>query len=417
VRAVVLSIGTELVQGLSLDTHSAAISRELTGIGVEVLRHVTVGDETRAIAEALRLAAADADLVVATGGLGPTLDDCTRQALAEVMGVALVEDPAATVHLEGWAKVRGRTLSPSNRIQTLLPRGATLLPNPVGTAVGIDARIGRTRVFCMPGVPVEMRTMLAGEVMPRLREAQGRRVTILRTVRTYGMPESLLGERLADLMAPERHPHVGTAVHGGMIDVHVYASGTPAEAEALASADVATVRERLGPMVFGEGAETLETAVAALLARAGATIALAESCTGGLVAAKLVNVPGISDHLLEGVVAYANEAKVRDLDVPAALIEHHGAVSEPVARAMAEGVRRRAGADVSVGITGIAGPAGGTAEKPVGTVWFAVADDAGTQAARVIFTGDRAEIRERAANHALNMLRLRLLQVLEGRGG
>jgi nicotinamide-nucleotide amidase len=417
VRAVVLSIGTELVQGLSLDTHSAAISRELTGIGVEVLRHVTVGDETRAIAEALRLAAADADLVVATGGLGPTLDDCTRQALAEVMGAPLVEDPGATAHLEGWARSRGRTLSPSNRIQTLLPRGATILPNPVGTAVGIDARIGGARVFCMPGVPVEMRTMLAGEVMPRLREAQGGRVTILRTVRTYGMPESLLGERLADLMAPERHPHVGTAVHGGMIDVHVYASGSRAEAEALASADVATVRERLGPMVFGEGAETLETAVAALLARAGATIALAESCTGGLVAAKLVNVPGISDHLLEGVVAYANEAKVRDLDVPAALIEHHGAVSEPVARAMAEGVRRRAGADVSVGITGIAGPTGGTAEKPVGTVWFAVADDAGTQAARVIFTGDRAEIRERAANHALNMLRLRLLQVLEGRGG
>jgi len=408
VRAVVLSIGAELVQGLRLDTHSADISRALTALGIEVLRHVTVGDDVGAILAALRLAAADADLIVATGGLGPTLDDCTRDALAEAMGQPLEPHAGATAHLEGWARSRGKTISPSNRVQTLLPHGARMLPNPVGTAVGIEAYLGRTRVFCMPGVPVEMRTMLDAEVLPRLREAQGDRVTMIRTVRTFGMPESILGERLADLMAPGRHPHVGTAVHGGMIDVHIYASGPPAEAEALLAADAEAVRTRLGAVVYGEGDATLAESVAVLLRKARATLAVAESCTGGLVAAKLVGVPGISEHFVEGIVAYANEAKVRDLAVDEGLIRARGAVSEPVAVAMAEGIRRRTGADVALGITGIAGPAGGTPEKPVGTVWMALADARGNEAMREIFTGDRALVRERAANHALNMVRLRL---------
>ena len=410
-RAVILSIGRELVSGLTLDRHAQAISKALMALGVQVLRHLTLDDDVEAITEAFRAAGADADLVVATGGLGPTLDDGTRDALARAMGVPLEESAPAREHLYGWAKARGKVLSRSNLVQTLLPRGAATLPNPVGTALGIEARVGGARVFVMPGVPTEMHKMLADEVLPRLASAQGARVTRVRTVRTFGLPESQLGERLADLMAPRRHPQVGTAVHGGMIDVHIYATGAPQEVERLLEIDARAVRERLGPWVFAEGDEHMEDAVAGLLAGRRATVAVAESCTGGLIAAKLVNVPGISRWLLEGVVAYSNASKVRTLGVPEDLIGRHGAVSEEVARAMAEGIRRRSGADFALGVTGVAGPEGGTAEKPVGTVWTALADAAATPAAREVFTGDRALVRERAANYALNMLRLRLIEL------
>jgi nicotinamide-nucleotide amidase len=262
----------------------------------------------------------------------------------------------------------------------------------------------------MPGVPGEMALMLAQEVLPRLRAAGGGRVTVIRTLRTFGVAESIVGESLADLMAVGRLPHVGTAVHGGTIDIHIYATGTPTEAAALLESDARLVRQRLGDAVFAEAGRRMEDVVADLLAARRATVAVAESCTGGLVAAKLVNVQGISDYLLEGVVAYSNASKVRLLGVAEDLIRAHGAVSEPVVRAMAEGVRTRSGADFGLAVTGIAGPDGGSPDKPVGTAWMALADPAGTQAAREIFTGDRPLIRERAANYVLNMLRLKLLR-------
>jgi nicotinamide-nucleotide amidase len=407
-RAVVLSIGSELVSGLRLDTHSAAIAKALSGLGVEVLRHVTLDDDAAAIARAFREAAADADLVVATGGLGPTLDDCTRDALAAAMGEPLAEHPEAVAHLDAWAKARGRPISVSNRVQTLLPRGAGVLPNPVGTAVGIEALIGRARILCLPGVPAEMARMLDAEVLPRLHQAAPGRVTQVRTLRTFGMRESELGEALADLMAPGRRPHVGTAVHSGMIDVHIYATGTPPEVAALLEADARTVLQRLGAAVFAEGDAAIEHVVVRLLRERGLHVALAESCTGGLAAARLVNVPGASAVLLESIVAYANEAKVRDLGVDAGMLAREGAVSEAVARAMAEGARARTGADIAVAITGVAGPDGGTPDKPVGTVIFGLADAAGTLAERELLLGDRLLVRERAATYALNLLRLRL---------
>jgi len=409
VRAVIFSIGTELVRGLRLDTHAQHVARALGMLGIEVARHETVDDDTPALADAFRRAGSEADVLVATGGLGPTQDDCTRHALAQAMGVPLEADPQAVAHLRAWADARGRPVSDTNRVQTLLPRGAEVLPNPLGTAVGIAARVGKARVFCIPGVPAEMWKMLHDEVLPRLRGFAPGRVTLVRTVRTFGLPESEVAEVLADLMVPGRRPQVGTAVHTGIIDIHIHASGEEGEVRRLLDADAATVRNRLGRAVFGEGEEGLEDAVAALLEKRGVTVALAESCTGGLVAAKLVGVPGMSAHLLEAVVAYANESKVRTLGVPAELIEAHGAVSEPVARAMAEGARRRAGADLAVSVTGIAGPGGGTPEKPVGTVWFALADAAGAVAIREHLLGDRALIRERAACHALDILRRRLM--------
>jgi nicotinamide-nucleotide amidase len=407
-RAIVLSIGSELVSGIRLDTHSADISREVSALGIEVVRHETLDDDAVAIGLAFRRAAAEADLVIATGGLGPTLDDCTREGLAAAMGEPLEINDYALEHLEAWAKARGRTLSDSNRTQAFMPRGCRALPNPVGTACGIGGRIGRTEIFCMPGVPGEMALMLSDVVLPSLRAAVPGRVTRVRTVRTFGLPESILGEKLSDLMVPRRFPHVGTAVHGGLIDVHIYATGTPAEVDGLLAADVTVIRERLGTHVFAEGHEPLEEVVARLLLRRKATVAVAESCTGGLVAARLVNVSGISACLVEGVVAYSNESKIRSLGVPPELIEQNGAVSEEVVRAMAEGLRARTGADYAISDSGVAGPEGGTPAKPVGTVCMALADVAGTISSREIVTGDRQHIRERTVNFLLNMLRLRL---------
>ncbi len=407
-RAVVLSIGSELVGGLRPDTHAAEIARAVTALGIDAIRHETLDDDTSAIADAFRRAAGTADVVIATGGLGPTRDDCTRHGLAEAMDAAIVEHPDAVGHLEAWARSRGREISPSNRVQTLLPEGADVLPNPIGTAMGIAVRLGEAQVFCLPGVPAEMRAMLSESVLPRLCRAAPGRATRVRTIRTFGLPESEVGERLSDLMAPGRRPRVATACHAGVIDVHVHASGPAEEVDRLLEADAAVVRERLGPAVFGEGDTAMETAVADRIRETGTTLALAESCTGGLVAAKLVGVPGMSEHLLEAVVAYANDSKVRTLGVPEEMIQEHGAVSESVVRAMAEGARARAGADTAIAITGIAGPGGGTPEKPVGTVWFALSDAAGTDAVCQRLPGDRALVRERAALYALNLLRSRL---------
>ncbi|HET6442144.1 MAG TPA: nicotinamide-nucleotide amidohydrolase family protein [Phycisphaerae bacterium] len=382
-RAVILSIGSELVTGLAMDTHSAEIARALGSLGVAVVRHETLDDDVAEIAVGFVAAAGDADLVIATGGLGPTSDDLTRDGLAQAIGVPLETNPEALAMLEA-------------------------LPNPMGTAPGILARLDKARVFCLPGVPVEMRRMLEDQVLPRIKEPGAGRVARVRTVRTFGSPESVVGERLADLMAPGRRPRVATAVHSGVIDVHIHASGSADEVDRLLEADAAEVKRRLEAVVFGEGADGMEDAVAAILAQRGATLAVAESCTGGLVAARLVDVPGMSEHLVEGIVAYSNASKVRLLGVPKEIIEQHGAVSEPVVRAMAEGVRAASGADVGVAVTGIAGPSGGTPDKPVGTAWFAVTDGAGTHAARELFVGDRATIRARAAVYALNLVRLRL---------
>jgi len=408
VRAVILSIGSELVTGLALDTHSAEIARALGLLGIAVVRHETLDDDMAEIAVGFVAAAGDADLVIATGGLGPTPDDLTRDGLAQAIGVPLDTSAEALAMLEAWSASRSRKLSESNRRQAMLPQGAEALPNPMGTAPGILARLGKARVFCLPGVPVEMRRMLEEQVLPRIKEPGAPRIAKVRTIRTFGSPESEVGERLADLMAPGHRPRVATAVHSGVIDVHIHASGSADEVDRLLEADAAEVKRRLEAVVFGEGADRMEDAVAALLAQRGATLAIAESCTGGLIAARLVNVPGMSEHLVEGIVAYSNASKVRLLGVPKEIIEQHGAVSEPVVRAMAEGVRAGSGAEVGVAVTGIAGPSGGTAAKPVGTVWFALADGAGTQAAREVFAGDRETIRVRAAGYALNRVRLRL---------
>lgn len=402
-RAVILSVGDELIAGTTVDTNSAYLSRRLGERGIGVVRHVTVGDDAEAIAAAISDAAGAAEVVLATGGLGPTLDDLTRDGLARAMGAELREDPRQLERIAKLFAARGRPMKPSNRRQALVPVGAAAIDNDRGTAPGLAAMVGAARVFAMPGVPHEMVAMYQEQVAARL-PAPG--AVVRKDVHTFGAGESDVGEMIADLMARGATPSVGTTASAGVITVRVAASGDTAEqAAAEAARTAAEVRRRLGELVFGEDGQTLAGAVGAALAAAGQTLALAESCTGGLLGQMVTAVPGASEYFLGGAVCYADRAKAELLGVPGELIRSHGAVSEPVAAAMAEGARRRFGADWAVGITGIAGPTGGTADKPVGLVFIALAGAAGTKVHRHVFGGTREIVRQRAAFAGLNHLR------------
>jgi len=413
VTAELLSIGTELAIGQTVDTNGAWLAQQLAAQGVLCRRHITVADEREDIAEAIRMAAARADVVLITGGLGPTADDLTRFALADCLGCELQFDAASFAHIEAFFHSRNRAMHESNRVQAMIPARAHAIENPRGTAPGIEAKLGRAHVYCMPGVPGEMKAMFERSVSPMLPAAAGGAVIHQRVIHTFGMSESELGHSIADLMARGRNPTVGTSASELIISVRINAHGSSAdEARRLAEADADEVRQRLGVVVFGEGDSTLADAVGKLLIERRATVATAESCTGGLIAGRLTDVPGSSAYFIQALVTYSNEAKQRLLGIPAELIDAHGAVSEPVARAMAEHCRRLAGTDYALSATGIAGPTGGTATKPVGLVYVGLAS-AAEVVVRELRLGEnlsRAEIRDRTSKAALNLLRLRLMK-------
>jgi nicotinamide-nucleotide amidase len=349
---------------------------------------------------------------VITGGLGPTRDDPTREALAAALGQPLQPDEAAAERIRAFFREIGRPMSESNLRQALIPRGCRVLENLWGTAPGIRAQLGRAVIYVLPGVPREMREMFARSVEADVRaRAKGSAVAV-RVLRTYGLGESVIGERLADLMVADRNPSVGTQASEGLISVRIMGRGSsPAEAKRLVDQDAAQVRTILGDSVFGEGDEGLDAAVGRLLAGVGRTVAVAESCTGGLIAKSLTDVPGSSAYFVRGYVAYSNESKAELLGVDPAMIESHGAVSEQVAQAMAVGCRHRACSDYALSVTGIAGPSGGTPDKPVGLVYIGLADATGCTVCRMTFGGhlDRQAIRDRACKTALDFLRRRLL--------
>lgn len=405
--AYVLSTGDELVRGRTLDTNTGAIARALQAEGVTVLGASIVGDDPAALVAAIRRAAASADVVVMSGGLGPTEDDCTRAAAAEAAGAPLERVPALVEDLRRRFAARGGAMAPSNLVQADRPAGAETLPNPHGTAPGFVVSVGAARLFALPGPPYEMQPMLDGEVLPRMRALlpAARRVVRTRTLETFGEREAVVGERIADLMARGREPRVGTTATRGTIRVVIHAEGPVADAEGALSATESEIRRRLGAIVFGADGATLADVVGAALLAARRTIAVAESCTGGLVGAALTDVPGVSAVFAGGVIAYANEVKVRELGVDAGLLERVGAVSEEVARAMASGVRRRFGTDMGVAVTGIAGPGGGTPAKPAGLVHVALDDRGAVVHRRVVLPGDRTLVRELASKTALDLVR------------
>jgi len=409
VKAIILAVGDELVSGETVDTNSAYLAGELGLLGIETLAHRTVGDDEEAITAALLGAAAEAPLVLVTGGLGPTQDDLTRHALARAMGSELALDEACLAEMEAFFARRGRTMVEANHIQAMIPAGAETLANSCGTAAGIAARLNEAMVYVMPGVPMEMREMFAAEITPRLPRSDVAIVQHL--VHAYGTGESNIGATIGDLMADRKGPvTVGTTVAAGLITVRITArAATADEAEARAEAVADDVRRRLGKLVVGEGDVTMAPAIGGLLSRYGRTLATAESCTGGMIGRMITDAPGASAYYVGGIVAYANEVKIAHLGVPAETLAAHGAVSEEVAEAMARGCRSCFATDWAVSVTGIAGPGGGTEDKPVGLVYIALAGPDGCTVHRHVFPGPRDQVRHRTATAALNHLRLALL--------
>ena len=418
-KAIVLSVGDELVLGQTVDTNSAWISQQLATIGISVFAHATVGDAQEDIEAALRSAIAQADAVIVSGGIGPTADDVTRQALAVVMDVPLEVNDAWLEHMRTWFQSLGRVMPETNSVQALIPRGATMIWNHNGTAAGVAAKIGKVSVFLTPGVPKEMKGMFTRDVLPALASAGGGAAIVQRTLHTFGAGESTIAEKLGNLMKRGRNPSVGTTVAGGVVSVRVNSRfDTAQEATTRSDGTCAEIRAALGDLIYGEDNETLPAVVATLLfdnERAkqwSPAVATVESCTGGLLAGMLTQTPGSSAYFRQGWVTYTNQAKMDQLGHPAVMqesIEAHGAVSEPVAAKMATGGGVVSGAYFTLAITGIAGPGGGTGTKPVGTVCIALAAGDRVAVRTFIFPGDRDMIRDRAAKMALTMLRFELL--------
>jgi nicotinamide-nucleotide amidase len=406
----IVTIGDELLLGFTIDTNAAHLARELAALGVRIVRRTTCGDDAEAIATAVRDALGRTGAVITTGGLGPTADDMTKPAIASIFGRGMVMDATILAALEQrWLSRFGHELPASNRQQAMVPDPCTVLPNRHGSAPGIWLEDAQQRwVIMLPGVPREMRGMLADTVIPTLRDRLpvGGPVIRARTLRTANIAESALADALGDLARGVNGLSLAYLPGNDGVDLRLTSYALAArETEAALNAAALLVREKVGRFVYGEGDDDLAALMLAECSSRGATVAVAESCTGGLLGMRLTAVPGSSRVVQGGTIAYANEVKVRELGVAQSDLDAHGAVSEPVARAMATGARLRFGTTIGFGITGIAGPDGGTPDKPVGTVWVAVDVDGDVHAVRAVLPGDRSEIRYRAAQLALDRLR------------
>jgi len=401
----ILSTGDELLTGQIVDTNSAWLMDRLWDLGVMVRRKTLVADDRADLLAALTETTARADLVVMSGGLGPTEDDLTAECVAAALGVPLEEDAASLAAIRARFEKLGRTMTPNNAKQARFPRGAVILPNRFGTAPGFRVKLQRAELVCLPGVPAEYRGLCEEAVLPRV-AASEREVPAARLVKLIGIPESHADQAMRPVMDAPENAGVRFGYRAHWPEIHVKWSVPGPGAEARAERILAAVRRLFGDAIFAEGKQDLPQLVVERLVARAERLAIAESCTGGLVAEMVTSVPGASATFDVGVVAYANEAKTGVLGVDAAVLAAHGAVSEPVARAMAEGARRRAGTTWALAVTGVAGPGGGTEEKPVGTVHLAMAGPDGTRTWARRFPGDRDRIRKTAAYDVLNQLRL-----------
>lgn len=413
-----INTGSELLLGRVVNTHQQWLCRQFADAGAVVSRQVAVPDTAGEIQQAVREALGRAELIVVTGGLGPTSDDLTRDAMAELVGRPLREDPAVAATLEAWYAARKRTPPAAVRVQAQVPEGATVLPNAHGTAPGllIGVEPGRHSgpgrpawVVMLPGPPRELRPMFLEHVLPWFRQTFPPAAPfVCQTLRSTGVPESTMQERIAGPLAglAARGLGIGYCARPGEVDVRLVARG-PDAAAVVAEAE-AVVRREVGRHFYGRGEESLEGTVVRLLTEQRRSLAVAESCTGGRLASRITDVPGASAVFLGGFITYANALKQELVGVRPETLATHGAVSETCAREMAEGARRRTGADFALSITGIAGPSGGTPDKPVGTVYIGVAGPDGTEVRRFLNVFDRETFKHMASQQALEMLRLRI---------
>lgn len=414
-RAEILCVGTELLLGQIIDTNAAYIGEQLARSGIDVLRKQTVGDNLERIVDCIRGALSRCDALIITGGLGPTTDDLTREAIAAALGVELEHRAELEEELRAFFARRGSIPTGNNLRQAQLPAGAQAIANPVGTAPGVLAVApGGQRIFAVPGVPREMKEMVNETIIPTLLEQlEGERQMIVsRTLRSFGVGESALAEPIEDILTTAQNPTVAPLIFGNT-EVHLRLTAkakNEAEAEVLLDEMEATLMERVGAGIFGRNEETLAQVVIQLLRERGSKLALAESLTGGLTQTLITEVPGASDVLAGGVVAYSNEVKEKVLGVSHTLIAQHSEVSREVAKAMADGAKATFGADYVLSLTGEAGPRANS-KAQVGTIWIGLANGEGTLAFRREYHGDRDAIRRRAAHAALDILRRHLLDL------
>ena len=425
-----ISIGNELIYGRIVDTNATSLAKTLSENGLTVCFHTVVGDGIKDIKSALSVAVERADMVIITGGLGPTKDDLTRQAISEFIDRKLLFDEELWNGIKNRLLKRSIKISDNNKTQAMIPEGADAIENPMGTAPGICANHNDRIIVSLPGVPSEMKLMTDNWVIPYIHEKinslinEGKecdpvldRFMIIKDINTFGISESKLGEKIAHLMGEKKNPVVGTQASISGIKVRLCARANSQEA-ALKLIDNTKneVKSALGSGVYGEDQNTLEGAVFALLEKHQMTISTAESCTGGLTSNLLTNVPGISEFFIEGAITYSNSSKTRILGVSEDILAAHGAVSPQVALAMAHGICKHAGTDIGIGITGIAGPGGDTPEKPVGLVYIAINIRGSAEVRKHLFSGNRLEIKNRTAHNAINMVRIKLMDRLKAEG-
>ncbi|MFA4874766.1 MAG: competence/damage-inducible protein A [bacterium] len=407
----IITTGDEVMQGIIVDTNSAWIASRCAALGHEIVRHTSVGDDFDSIGDALKRAASSAECVIVTGGLGPTADDMTVEAAAKTFGAPLVRDESVISEIRAFFERVGRPMSKSNDKQALIPKGGAVLQNRVGTAPGIRVELAGATFFFLPGVPKELYQIVDDSVMPWLR-ARALGAYADKVLRCFGMPEASIDEKLR-----------GVELSGARLSFRVFfpeillklisRAGNEDEARSTVARAEAAIRERLGDVVYADGETTLAAVVGGMLKKRGMTLAVAESCTGGLIASLITDVSGASEWFERGAVTYSNRSKVEILGVPEETIREHGAVSKETAAAMADGIRRKSGATVGIGVTGIAGPDGGTAAKPVGTVHIAVATPDGTHVQSHCFQRDRIWFKQMVAATALDTVRKYLLSTQE----
>lgn len=403
----IVSTGSELLLGQIVNTNAPYLARKLNELGYDAVYQTTVGDNRKRMAQVFSIALERADIVITSGGLGPTLGDITKEVAAQLLGKKMYLHEPSVEQIKGFFMRRNLKMTENNLRQAMMPEGAIIVENQRGTAPGVILEHDKKTVIHLPGPPMELEYMFEKSILPYLTSRfGGQGIIVSKVLRSHGLGESTMDDRIRDILLAQKNPTVALLARSGEIHIRLTAKGESEEsARSMIGELEPQIRERIGEFIFGSDDETLEIVVGKSLATKNYTIALAESCTGGAVTARLTDVPGSSAYLAGSVVSYSNRIKRDAVGVPEAVLESKGAVSKETACAMAEGIRGRFAVDIGVGITGIAGPDGGTAEKPVGLVYIAVAGPHGTVAIEERFAGQRNVIRMRAANSALDLVR------------